>query len=59
MNQRYRWLSTTPSESLAIKLTNIEEEERVFHAVLQHVEYRFQQELVSRCFSNSLWKQRK
>lgn len=35
MNQRYRWLSTTPSESLAIKLTNIEEEERVFHAVLQ------------------------
>jgi len=35
MNQRYRWLSTTPSESLAIKLTNIEEEERVFYAVLQ------------------------
>jgi DUF1365 family protein len=35
MNQRYRWLSTTPAESLAIKLTNIEEEERVFHAVLQ------------------------
>ena len=35
MNQRYRWLSTTPSESLAIKLTNIENEERVFHAVLQ------------------------
>lgn len=35
MNQRYRWLSTTPSDSLAIKLTNIEEEERVFHAVLQ------------------------
>ena len=35
MNQRYRWLSTTPAESLAIKLTNIEEQERVFHAVLQ------------------------
>ena len=35
MNQRYRWLSTTPSESLAIKLTNIEQDERVFHAVLQ------------------------
>lgn len=35
MDQRYRWLSTTPSESLAIKLTNIEKNQRVFHAVLQ------------------------
>ena len=35
MDQRYRWLSTTPSESLAIKLTNIEQNQRVFHAVLQ------------------------
>ncbi|MEL0153746.1 MAG: DUF1365 family protein, partial [Halieaceae bacterium] len=35
MNQRYRWLSSTPSESLSIKLTNIEVVERVFHAVLQ------------------------
>jgi DUF1365 family protein len=35
MDQRYRWFSTTPSESLSIKLTNIEEDKRVFHAVLQ------------------------
>ena len=34
MNQRYRWFSTTPDDSLAIKLTNLEDGERVFHASL-------------------------
>ena len=34
MQQRYRWLSTTPGESLAIRLTNLEQGERVFHASL-------------------------
>ena len=34
MQQRYRWLSTFPAESLAIKLTNLEDGERVFHASL-------------------------
>ena len=34
MQQRYRWSSTVPDESLAIKLTNLEGGERVFHASL-------------------------
>ena len=34
MQQRYRWSSTVPDESLAIKLTNIEDGKRVFHASL-------------------------
>lgn len=34
MQQWYRWSSTVPDESLAIKLTNLEGGERVFHASL-------------------------
>lgn len=34
MAQRYRWFSTTPSDTLSIKLTNLEAGERVFHASL-------------------------
>ena len=34
MDQRYRWFSTTPDDSLDIKLTNLEDGERVFHASL-------------------------
>ena len=34
MDQRYRWFSTTPDDALAIKLTNLEDGERVFHASL-------------------------
>jgi DUF1365 family protein len=34
MQQRYRWSSTVPDESLAIKLTNLEGGDRVFHASL-------------------------
>ena len=34
MQQRYRWSSTVPDESLAIKLTNLEGGDRVVHASL-------------------------
>ena len=34
MQQQYRWSSTVPGETLAIKLTNLEDGERVFHASL-------------------------
>ena len=34
MQQQYRWSSTVPDKTLAIKLTNLEEGKRVFHASL-------------------------
>ena len=34
MQQQYRWSSTVPDETLAIKLTNLENGQRVFHASL-------------------------
>ncbi len=34
MQQQYRWSSTVPDETLAIKLTNLENGKRVFHASL-------------------------
>ena len=34
MQQRYRWSSTVPDETLSIKLTNLEDGKRVFHASL-------------------------
>ena len=34
MQQQYRWSSTVPDETLAIKLTNLEDGERIFHASL-------------------------
>ena len=34
MEQHYRWSSTVPGETLAIKLTNLEDGKRVFHASL-------------------------
>ena len=34
MQQQYRWSSTAPDETLAIKLTNLEDGKRVFHASL-------------------------
>jgi len=34
MQQQYRWSSTVPDDTLAIKLTNLENGKRVFHASL-------------------------
>jgi DUF1365 family protein len=34
MQQQYRWSSTVPDETLAIKLTNLENGKRIFHASL-------------------------
>ena len=34
MQQQYRWSSTVPDETLTIKLTNLENGQRVFHASL-------------------------